>query len=167
MTLVAASAVEIRAVDKFYGTFHALKKIDLSIPPGKVTCLIGPSGSGKSSLLRCINFLEEYDAGEIRIDGQLIGYASPGGPRMPARDLRALGDIQNGRRVIARAEVRREFIRTSVQGVWFLAGLLALFQIGTQAIVVLLVATNLAIATSSVLDGLDRRYLRRLLDGKE
>ena len=88
--MVAASSVEIRAVDKFYGPFHALRGIDLSIPPGKVTCLIGPSGSGKSTLLRCINFLEPYDAGEIRIDGQLIGYRSPGGPRMPARELRAM-----------------------------------------------------------------------------
>ena len=88
--MVAASSVEIRAVDKFYGPFHALKDIDLSIAPGKVTCLIGPSGSGKSTLLRCINFLEVYDKGEIRIDGQLIGYKTPGGPRMPARDLRAM-----------------------------------------------------------------------------
>ena len=88
--MVAASSVEIRAVDKFYGPFHALRGIDLSIPPGKVTCLIGPSGSGKSTLLRCINFLEPYDAGEIRIDGQLIGYRSPGGARMPARELRAM-----------------------------------------------------------------------------
>ena len=63
--MVEASSVEIRKVNKFYGQFHALKDIDLSIPPGKVTCLIGPSGSGKSSLLRCINFLEEYDSGEV------------------------------------------------------------------------------------------------------
>ena len=88
--MVAASSVEIRAVDKFYGPFHALRGIDLSIPPGKVTCLIGPSGSGKSTLLRCINFLEPYDAGAIRIDGPLIGYRSPGGARMPARELRAM-----------------------------------------------------------------------------
>ena len=88
--MVEASSVEIRAVNKFYGPFHALKNIDLSIPPGKVTCLIGPSGSGKSTLLRCINFLEVYDKGEIRIDGQLIGYKAPGGPRMSARDLRGM-----------------------------------------------------------------------------
>ncbi len=39
-----ASAVEISKVNKFYGPFHALRDVDLSIPPGKVTCLIGPSG---------------------------------------------------------------------------------------------------------------------------
>ncbi len=84
-----ASSVEISKVNKFYGPFHALKDIDLSIPPGKVTCLIGPSGSGKSTLLRCINFLEEYDSGEIRIDGRLIGYEAPG-RRMTGRALREM-----------------------------------------------------------------------------
>ena len=88
--MVEASSVEIRKVNKFYGQFHALKDIDLSIPPGKVTCLIGPSGSGKSSLLRCINFLEESDSGEVLIDGQLIGYETPGGRRMAPRRLRQM-----------------------------------------------------------------------------
>jgi polar amino acid transport system ATP-binding protein len=84
------AAAHLRNVSKFYGTFQALKDISLDIPPSKVTCLIGPSGSGKSTLLRCINFLEEYDSGEVRIDDQLIGYESPGGPRMPARRLREM-----------------------------------------------------------------------------
>ena len=88
--MVQASSVEIRDVNKHYGTFHALKDVNLSIPPGKVSCLIGPSGSGKSTLLRCINFLEEYGSGEIRIDGQLIGYKAPGGARMSSRDLRGM-----------------------------------------------------------------------------
>ena len=88
--MLGASSVEIRRVNKYYGSFHALKDVDLSIPPGKVTCLIGPSGSGKSTLLRCINFLEEYDSGEITIDGQLIGYATPGGGRMSGRKLREM-----------------------------------------------------------------------------
>ncbi|WP_372800603.1 amino acid ABC transporter ATP-binding protein [Paracoccus seriniphilus] len=87
--MVQASAVEIRKVNKFYGPFQALKNIDLTIPPGKVTCLIGPSGSGKSTLLRCINFLEPYDSGEIRIDGQMIGYDAPG-KLMSGRKLREM-----------------------------------------------------------------------------
>ena len=88
--MVQASSVEIRSVSKIYGDFHALRGVDMSIAPGKVTCLIGPSGSGKSTLLRCINFLEAYDKGEIRIDGQLIGYETPGGRKMPARKLREM-----------------------------------------------------------------------------
>ena len=88
--MVQASSVEIVNVDKFYGPFQALKKVSLSVPPGKVTCLIGPSGSGKSTLLRCMNFLEEYDSGEIRIDGELIGYDTPGGRKMSSRRLREM-----------------------------------------------------------------------------
>lgn len=84
------SSAELINVTKHYGAFKALDKVSLTVPPGKVTCLIGPSGSGKSTLLRCINFLEQYDAGEIRIDGELIGYELPGGPRMPAAKLRKM-----------------------------------------------------------------------------
>lgn len=84
-----ASSVEISKVNKFYGPFHALKDVTLSVPPGKVTCLIGPSGSGKSTLLRCINFLEQYDSGEVRIDGDLIGYDRPG-HKMSGRKLREM-----------------------------------------------------------------------------
>ncbi len=87
--MVQASSVEIRAVNKHYGPFHALKNINLSIPPGKVTCLIGPSGSGKSTLLRCINFLEEYDDGQVLIDGKQIGYDAPG-KKMAAKKLREM-----------------------------------------------------------------------------
>jgi len=88
--LTTPAAATMRNVNKYYGTFHALRDVSLDIPPGKVTCLIGPSGSGKSTLLRCINFLEEYDSGEVRIDDQLIGYETPGGRRMSARRLREM-----------------------------------------------------------------------------
>ena len=67
--MVQASSVEIRHVDKFYGPFQALKDVSLSIPAGKVTCLIGPSGSGKSTLLRCINALETINGGDLVVDG--------------------------------------------------------------------------------------------------
>ncbi len=92
MTMLSSTpaAASMREVNKYYGTFHALRDVDLEIPPGKVTCLIGPSGSGKSTLLRCLNFLEDYGSGEVRIDDQLIGYETPGGRRMSARRLREM-----------------------------------------------------------------------------
>ena len=62
--------VSIRGLRKSYGTFEALRGIDLDVAQGEVVCVIGPSGSGKSTLIRCINLLEPFDAGgEIRVDG--------------------------------------------------------------------------------------------------
>lgn len=66
--------VEARGVHKSYGGVEVLKGVDLSVARGEVTCLIGPSGSGKSTLLRCVNHLEKHDAGELRVDGELVGY---------------------------------------------------------------------------------------------
>jgi general L-amino acid transport system ATP-binding protein len=61
--------VSIRNLRKSYGTFEALKGIDLEIEKGEVVCVIGPSGSGKSTLIRCINRLESFsDESEIRVD---------------------------------------------------------------------------------------------------
>ncbi|MEO1909492.1 MAG: amino acid ABC transporter ATP-binding protein [Paracoccus sp. (in: a-proteobacteria)] len=62
--------VSIRNLRKSYGTFEALRGIDLDVAKGEVVCIIGPSGSGKSTLIRCINRLEGFDpASEIRVDG--------------------------------------------------------------------------------------------------
>lgn len=61
--------VTIRNLRKSYGTFVALKGIDLEIQKGEVVCVIGPSGSGKSTLIRCINRLENFDEeSEILVD---------------------------------------------------------------------------------------------------
>jgi glutamate transport system ATP-binding protein len=62
----------MRGVNKWYGTMHALKDIDLEIAEGEVVVVIGPSGSGKSTLIRTINRLEPIQEGEIRIDGELL-----------------------------------------------------------------------------------------------
>jgi polar amino acid transport system ATP-binding protein len=61
-------------VGKSFGNLRVLKGIDLQVRRSEVVCLIGPSGSGKSTLLRSMAFLEEYDEGEIRIEGQLLGW---------------------------------------------------------------------------------------------
>ena len=64
-----AGFVSIRNLRKSYGTFEALKGIDLEIAKGEVVCVIGPSGSGKSTLIRCINRLEDFaPESEIRVD---------------------------------------------------------------------------------------------------
>ena len=71
--------VEARGLHKSYGGVEVLKGVNLTVSRGEVTCLIGPSGSGKSTLLRCINHLEKHDAGELRVDGELVGYEARGG----------------------------------------------------------------------------------------
>ncbi|HEY0001246.1 MAG TPA: amino acid ABC transporter ATP-binding protein [Actinoplanes sp.] len=70
--------VEVRGVHKSFGTLEVLRGIDLSVPAGSVTVILGPSGSGKSTLLRCINHLEKVNRGNVRVDGELIGYRQDG-----------------------------------------------------------------------------------------
>jgi glutamate transport system ATP-binding protein len=62
--------VAIERANKYFGSFHALKDIDLTVERGEVVVIIGPSGSGKSTLCRCINRLERLDSGRITIDGE-------------------------------------------------------------------------------------------------
>jgi general L-amino acid transport system ATP-binding protein len=73
-TLVAEGEViiELEHVDKFFGSFQALKDINLKVARQEVVVVIGPSGSGKSTLIRCINRLEEHDNGRIVVDGTAL-----------------------------------------------------------------------------------------------
>lgn len=61
--------ISFKQVDKYYGSFHALKAVNLEIEKGEVVVAIGPSGSGKSTMLRCINALEEITTGELFVAG--------------------------------------------------------------------------------------------------
>ena len=61
--------VSISGLNKWYGTFHVLKDIDLTVKPKERIVIAGPSGSGKSTLIRCINRLEEHQRGKIVVDG--------------------------------------------------------------------------------------------------
>jgi general L-amino acid transport system ATP-binding protein len=65
----APPAVEMIGVNKWYGNFHVLRDIDLSVARGEKIVICGPSGSGKSTLIRCINRLEEHQSGRIIVEG--------------------------------------------------------------------------------------------------
>ena len=67
--------VEIRDVHKRFGAQEVLKGVSLDVEAGELVCLLGASGSGKTTLLRCINHLETVDRGEIKVAGELVGYA--------------------------------------------------------------------------------------------
>ncbi|MBN9136559.1 MAG: amino acid ABC transporter ATP-binding protein, partial [Phyllobacterium sp.] len=73
--------LEIRNLHKSYGEVEVLKGVDCSMKQGDVVSIIGSSGSGKTTMLRCINMLEEFQGGSISIDGQEIGYEMVGGQR--------------------------------------------------------------------------------------
>jgi general L-amino acid transport system ATP-binding protein len=61
-------------MNKWYGAFHVLRDIDLTVNRGERIVIAGPSGSGKSTLIRCINRLEEHQQGQIIVDGtELFG----------------------------------------------------------------------------------------------
>ena len=60
--------IEFKNVDKYYGTYHALRNINLEIKKGEVVVVIGPSGSGKSTMLRTINGLEEISSGHLLVN---------------------------------------------------------------------------------------------------
>lgn len=62
-------AIQITNMNKWYGSFHVLRDINLTVNRGERIVVCGPSGSGKSTLIRCINRLEEHQAGTIIVDG--------------------------------------------------------------------------------------------------
>ncbi|HET7847038.1 MAG TPA: amino acid ABC transporter ATP-binding protein [Acidimicrobiia bacterium] len=66
---VGDAIIELEDVDKYFGTFQALKGIDMKVGRQEVVVVIGPSGGGKSTLIRCINRLEKHDRGRIVVDG--------------------------------------------------------------------------------------------------
>ena len=64
-----APIITIENMHKWYGDFHVLKDINLTVTKGERIVICGPSGSGKSTLIRCINRLEEHQKGRIIVDG--------------------------------------------------------------------------------------------------
>ncbi|OQX30217.1 MAG: ABC transporter ATP-binding protein [Candidatus Sedimenticola endophacoides] len=68
-TLSEDVVIEINGMHKWYGEFHVLKDINLTVRRGERIVICGPSGSGKSTMIRCINRLEEHQRGQIIVDG--------------------------------------------------------------------------------------------------
>jgi len=66
--------VKAEKVNKYFGSLHVLKDIDIEVRKNEVVVIIGPSGSGKSTFLRCINHIEKINSGHIYVNGHLIGY---------------------------------------------------------------------------------------------
>ncbi|CAN7489325.1 amino acid ABC transporter ATP-binding protein [Aminobacter sp. LjRoot7] len=66
-------AVQISSLNKWYGSFHVLKEVNLTIPSGSRFVICGPSGSGKSTLIRCLNGLEAYQQGTVTLETTRLG----------------------------------------------------------------------------------------------
>jgi len=79
---MAEPMIKVRALHKYFGPLHVIRGVDLDVMPREVVVIIGPSGGGKSTFLRCLNFLEEPSAGSIEIDSVEIR------AREPAREQR-------------------------------------------------------------------------------
>ncbi|KKX27153.1 amino acid ABC transporter ATP-binding protein [Rhizobium sp. LC145] len=78
---MAKTILEIVGLRKTYGLLEVLKGVDCTVREGEVISIIGSSGSGKTTMLRCINMLEEFQGGTIRLDGEEIGYHVEGTQR--------------------------------------------------------------------------------------
>jgi polar amino acid transport system ATP-binding protein len=73
-----APMVLAQRVRKRFGRLEVLHGIDLRVERGTVVCILGRSGIGKSTFLRCVNYLERIDGGRLSVDGQLVGYRTKG-----------------------------------------------------------------------------------------
>ncbi len=86
------AVIEVKNLKKSFGQLEVLKGIDFSLEKGEVLSVIGSSGGGKTTLLRCLNFLEIADLGEISIDGEKVFYIGEDGkPHYPANSGKYMG----------------------------------------------------------------------------
>jgi ABC-type polar amino acid transport system ATPase subunit len=81
MTMNSASnqqpMIRVHGLHKYFGPLHVIRGVELEVAPAEVVVIIGPSGGGKSTFLRCLNFLEEPSAGTIEIDSVEIRAREP------------------------------------------------------------------------------------------
>jgi polar amino acid transport system ATP-binding protein len=112
--------VRAECVHKRFASLEVLKGITLEVAPGEVMCMLGPSGSGKSTFLRCINHLERVDAGQLWVDGDLVGYQRVGdklhelGEREIARKRTEVGMVFQGFNLFPHRTVLENLIEAPV-----------------------------------------------------
>ncbi|MGI0487385.1 urea ABC transporter ATP-binding subunit UrtE [Pantanalinema rosaneae CENA516] len=100
-----AYMLEISGLNVFYGESHILRNVDMSVAPGKMVCLIGRNGVGKTTLLKTIMGLLSPRSGEIRLEGRVLN------PLTPDRRARlGIGYVPQGREVIPRLSVKENLI---------------------------------------------------------
>ncbi len=81
--------IKVRDLHKYFGPLHVIRGVDLDVQPAEVVVIIGPSGGGKSTFLRCLNFLEEPSAGTIEVDQvEIKARESARAHRKNIRDIR-------------------------------------------------------------------------------
>ncbi|MFZ1469399.1 MAG: ATP-binding cassette domain-containing protein [Paracoccaceae bacterium] len=88
------AAVEVVDLHKSFGALEVLKGVNLTAHPGEVVSMIGSSGSGKSTMLRCINFLEQPNSGRIVIDGEAVRLKTLAGGLTAPADMRQIEQIR-------------------------------------------------------------------------
>ena len=76
--------IEIRNVDKWYGSFNVLRHCSTTVDKGEVVVVCGPSGSGKSTLIKCVNALEPFQSGEITVNGVSVAAKGTDLPKLRA-----------------------------------------------------------------------------------
>ena len=82
--------LRVEGLEKYFGPLHVLRGIDLTVHRGETVVILGASGSGKSTFLRCLNFLEVPSAGRVFLEGKLIGRPSGDRMRYAGRELNAM-----------------------------------------------------------------------------
>ncbi|QBX35912.1 amino acid ABC transporter ATP-binding protein [Paracoccus liaowanqingii] len=85
--MTSKSILEVKGLHKRFGDHHVLRGINFQVEPGERVAIIGGSGSGKSTFLRCMNFMEMPSEGQIWLDGKRIGTESKGRVTYPEKQL--------------------------------------------------------------------------------
>ena len=105
-------AIQIEALTKSFGTLEVLAGVSLTAWDHDVVAILGSSGSGKSTFLRCMNMLETPDSGQIRIEGELVRMVRRGGVTVP-EDRR---QVQRIRRRVAMQSTKQRSAVSSPNG---------------------------------------------------